>query len=297
MKKPFLASLCLAPLVTQASLTIEFNYDFDTGGFFTAERRAVLESAAQALTPWLNDSLLAITPGGVNSWTAFFFDPSTGGNTSLSGPAIPANTLRIYAGAHDLGGSTLGIGGFGGFSASGTSSFLNTLSTRGQSGVSSSTDVAMWGGSIAFDSDSPWSFDGTPGGSEIDFYSVALHELGHVFGLGTSASWANRVSGGNFTGPQVSTVAGGSVPVNAGADHWASGQMSVVPQTGASQEASMTPSISSGVRREFTLLDWAGMSDIGWQVDASRFTVVPEPVGLTLAAGGLVAFAIWRRRR
>ena len=35
---------------------------------------------------------------------------------------------------------------------------------------------------------------------QVDFYSVAGHELGHLLGIGTAPSWSGNVSGGSFVG-------------------------------------------------------------------------------------------------
>jgi hypothetical protein len=97
----------------------------------------------------LADTLDAITPGGGNSWSANFSNPSTGTSASVANLNVPANTLIIYVGAHDLGLSTLGLGGVGGFSASGSAGWGNTVSTRGEAGAPGS-EFGPWGGSIAF---------------------------------------------------------------------------------------------------------------------------------------------------
>ncbi|MEZ6061148.1 MAG: hypothetical protein R3C19_12355 [Planctomycetaceae bacterium] len=47
------------------------------------------------------------------------------------------------------------------------------------------------GGAITFDTTGvTWNFDdAAPGGGESDFFSVAIHELAHLLGFGTSASF------------------------------------------------------------------------------------------------------------
>src|SRR5204862_7594651 len=114
-----------------------------------------------------------------------------------------ANTLVIYVGGRsDLGGSELGQGGPGGFSASGSSTFVNNVGSRGQSGTTGTTptDFAPRGGAITFKSTANWNFNATsPTSGQNDFLSVAIHELGHVFGIGTALSWQDKVSAGTFT--------------------------------------------------------------------------------------------------
>jgi hypothetical protein len=103
-----------------------------------------------------------------------------------------------------------------------------------------------------------------------DFFSVAVHELGHVLGLGASEQWENWVSGSYFVGSAASAEYGGSVPLHSDGDHWAEGTTSVVYGTAAPQEASMDPTITNGTRKRFTDLDAAALTDIGW-------TVIPLP--------------------
>lgn len=201
-----------------------------------------------------------------------------------------------------IAGSTLGIGGPGGFSAGGTAAFLNTVRARGQSGAllaNDPTDFGPWGGSITFDTDAAWYFDPDPLTLEVfpgqnDFYSVAVHELAHLLGIGTAPSWDTFVSGSVFTGTASRAENGGfNVPLSGDTGHWADGTTDRVatPMTLALQETAMDPSLLQGTRKYFTELDYAGLDDLGWQV------AVPEPgVAGLLAAGGVMLLG-WRRRR
>jgi len=286
----FLASA----LAVRAQVNISFNYSLDTSGFFSDPgRQALLNAAASALDTRLADTLSAISPSGPNSWTAIFNNPSTGTSQNVNNLSVAANTLVIYVGARDLGAGTLGLGGFGGFNGSGTQSWLDTISMRGQSGAPN-TDFGPWGGSISFNNTATWNFSsGLPSAGQNDFYSVALHELGHVLGIGTATSWDNLVNGANqFTGAASMAAFGGAVPLTSDHAHWLSGTMSTLPGTSTFQEAAMDPSLTTGTRKDFTVLDFAGLDDIGWDV-----TPVPEPGQLALVAGlGLLGFALFRRR-
>jgi hypothetical protein len=268
---PRAAGRALPPLAVEAledrtcpSITFQFDYSLDVSGFFNdPAHRAALQQAGQILGARLTDSLAAITPGGSNSWTATVQDPSTGAQVKLSNLSIPANTLLIYAGGSGFAGTTVGEGGYGGWGASGSADWFNTVQTRGQPGVLNNTDFAPWGGSITFDVRTNWYFDDGAGigPTQTDFVSVALHELGHVLGIGTSPSWQAQISGGAFHGP-ASTAANGGVPPAVTPDgyHWAAGTMT------AQGPPEMTPAIQVGTTKAFTTLDFATLQDIGWQV-------------------------------
>jgi hypothetical protein len=289
-----LASLSLPAL---AAIDIQFDYTYDTGSFFVGhpERQSVLEAAALTFESRITDNLTAITPGMGDTWSAVFDHPSTGAQISVDNPTIPAGVIRVYAGAQNFSGGTLGVGGPGGFSGGGSAAFINNLSLRGQ--VSGTTDFGPWGGSITFDNDASWYFDSNVAtnesfGSMNDFYSVALHELAHLLGMGTANSWDNLIAGNNFTGTaSVAENGGVAVPITLDGGHWANGTQSDViwPMVISPQEAAMDPSIFVGTRKYFTELDFAGLDDIGWQV-------IPEPTSAMLigTAGALV---MARRRR
>jgi hypothetical protein len=289
-----LVGVAAGPALAQPNIVLDYTYD--TNNFFGAAGsapRLALQAAADRLQARLGDTLSAITPGGVNSWTATFDHPGNGTTVNLSNPTIALNEIRVFAGGRDLASPTLGIGGPGGFSAGGTQAFFNAIG-RGQydplSSAASQTDFAPWGGAITFDTvGTTWNFDlSGPVAGQIDFLSVAEHELGHLLGIGTADSWYNRITGTTFTGPASTALLGTNPSVTADGGHWASGTSYM------GQEAAMTPSISAGVRKEFTELDFAGLSDLGWQV----LTPVPEPVTvLGLAAGALGLARVVRRKR
>lgn len=289
-------SAFLATCGMQAQVVIQFDYSLDSNSFFSdPSRKTVLESAATAILNRLQDSLTAITPGGANTWTANFSNPGTGAATTATDLSISAGVLKVYAGGYDLPGSAIGIGGPGGFSASGSGGFLTTVSTRGQSGAPA-TEFGPWGGSIAFDTLTDWYFDSDVStldvpGAKFDFYSVAVHELAHLLGVGTANSWNGLVSSGQFVGATSVALHGGNVNLASGNGHWADGTTSTLPGTAVLQEVAMDPTISNGQRKFMTDLDFAGLSDVGWQVAA-----VPEPRETALATGMLLGLGYGFRR-
>lgn len=301
--------------VGHSAITIQFSYGIDAGSaspFFPegSPARQTLEAAGSAIGTYLNDRLTAITPGSGNTWTASFYSPTTGLALGVNNLSIPGDTVLVYVGARNLGAGVLATAGPGASSGTGTAQFGLDVTYRGQdatgatSSSSTSTDFGPWGGSAAFNNTGiNWFFDPTgsqtvPSGS-FDFYSVALHELGHVLGFGSSLSWDHYLasSPSRFTGVNTVTLNGGDVPVSTpDLGHWSSGTQSFLPGTSTIQAAAMSPSIPSGTRKVLTALDWAGLADVGWSVDASRFVGVPEPEEVAMGAGVLLlVFGMSRR--
>lgn len=261
------------------TVTIDLDYRFDASGFFNdPARQAILQLAADTLGSRLNDSLTGIVPSGGNTWQAQFTNPANGIQASIPNLVVPANTLIIFVGARDLpSGGELGEGGPGGLSANGSQDWLATVLGRGQAGAlgpdAEQTDFGPWGGAVTFDTTSNWYFGQDPAGlgaNQDDFLSVAEHELGHTLGFGTAASWTNLVSGTQFTGSASRAQFGGNVPTDqsgAAAAHWANNLRD--RGTAGLPHAGMDPVLTVGTRATFTPLDFAGLQDLGWQVQGN----------------------------
>ena len=170
-----------------------------------------------------------------------------------------------------MGLNTLAVGGHGGYSFSDEDAqdgaWVDTVGLRGQDGaaLNPATDFGPWGGHLSFNSAVTWNFQPTVGAGpgQYDFYTAALHQLGHVLGFGSSDSWFTYVSGSSFVGPQAMASYGGPVPLS-GTAHWANGTRST--EGSVTREAVMEASLPTADRRTFTALDFAALSDIGWQV-------------------------------
>jgi hypothetical protein len=261
---------------TTGNIRIRFDYSLDTSGFFNApERRNVLNAAANTVVSRLTDTLSAIQPSGTNTWTANTLHPVTNAQVTFTNPTIAANELVVYVGARRIGGNELGFGGPGGFSARGSTDWLNTVSSRGETGALASppTDFGPWGGTISFDSAANWYFGTDVAGlqpNQTDFLTVAAHELVHVLGFGTVPSWTRFVSGSSFTGPKARAAhdAGGNVPVIAG--HWPESL------TDGGRKTLMGPIIAAGQRELLTGLDLAALDDMGWDTVDTRATVTAQ---------------------
>jgi hypothetical protein len=323
------AAMLLAAAPAQA-VTVTIDYGYDTGNFFNpgtmngVQARAALTAAAGFYTNILNDTLdrieapVYVSPTATFRWhwTMGLNHPSFSSTATRTDEIIAADEFRIYAGARNHSGSTLAIGSPGWVASWGRTttgspnsqdnaqrtaidnSFLTTLNTRGET-----SGFATWGGSMSFDTDTNWHYNHltAPTAGKSDFYSVALHELAHTLGFGASDAWNSFVSGSNFIGEASTASYGGSVPLGLGNGHWQEGTNSTVYGGATSQIALMVPSFPSNTRRRLTVLDAAGLTDIGWSVipppslagdyngngtvDAADYVLWRNTTGQTVTAG------------
>ncbi|MBA3314878.1 MAG: VCBS repeat-containing protein [Planctomycetaceae bacterium] len=220
------------------AVTLLIDYSLDNGFFNAAERRTAIEAAANEIGSRLNDALPYV-PAGSYSVT----DPKT--FTSITRTFdVPANAIRVFVAGSSFGGNIVGTGGW--------------RSNTGLRSFDRNNDFQPYVGYVGFDNDgsTSWNFSDTASGSQTNFRAVARHELLHVLGLGGTASWDVRISGGLFIGAKTLVANGGSYPpVDSSSGHFAQGVNSI-----------MAPVISSITRP--TAVDWAALDDIGWDVTA-----------------------------
>lgn len=301
----------LAWYAPSQALTMQFDYRYDNGFFTDAnafphaqKARAVLEHAGKSFTMY-RDSLAGVEPAGSSVWKAKLFNPGDPWAEPIEEPnlLVPADTVIVYVGAADLGGS-LGVGGPGWYWAKGAEEWLDTVEYRGQAGAAASnpTDFGPWGGSITFNAAAEWSYDiySPPAGGENDFLSVATHELAHLLGFGTAPSFAGLVDANadEFHGLAAMSIFGGPVPLNedpsGGNGHWYPGTEGT--NGGRAQEAAMDPNLLVGSRKLLTDLDVAGMIDLGWEMpeagDADRDGDV-DPLDYLVVKAGLGGPGAW----
>lgn len=296
-------AVAFSPARLPAQLSFSFDYSYDTNGFFTganAWRQSYLEVAGAYVADLVSHTAMAaITQDSTNQCTAVVFDPANiSNNISINGLSVAANTIVVYAGGTSFGSTNVIAYGGPGYGTVPDGSSLDWISLLLYRGNSTYRMPAV--GSITFSANEAWYFDSDPStvenfGTDIDFFSTAVHELTHLLGFGTMESWSGLVDANNgmFYGANSMALYGGAVPLDALQQHWAEGTMSLVYGTTTTQETAMDPSIYVGARKYLTDLDAAGLADIGYTL-----TAVPEPAAV---AGllGLVALgvALWRRHR
>ena len=279
-----------------SALDIQIDYTYDTNNFFdTSEKRNAIETVAKFYGDLLQDNLLRIDSSefsASSTWNASISEPSSGNLIGLGDLIIPEDTIIIFVGSRDLGGFIRGRGGPGGLAqgTSGSTSWITRIIGRGQAGVQrsapeTSTDVSLWGGTIAFDDDSTWNFSLEQNQSGVEFVRVALHEMGHVLGIGTSNSWRNLLLDGNFTGPAATAANGGTAPP-ADTGHFLTSLTSPHYGSFGATHGQSRPVImlasSTDDNNNFdvlTDLDLAALIDIGWEVSipATLDTITLSP--------------------
>ena len=266
--------------------------------------RAALEAAVADINAAVVFNLSAvedITPGVAGStsldfdFTYSYSSPATGGLQTIQDTSTPVNEYRVFVGARPLAGSTLGLGGTGGagFNASGVigsgtiaeavadaqandthrrggGPLVSTLSGAFDDGTGFSFEVGLNVGSLVFNDTANWHFDHTVpvAAGASDFYSVALHELLHTLGVGTSNSWNSLISGANWLGAEAIASNGtGAGIVAADGDHFIENTMSPRITDGVLQEVVIDPDLTVGTRRGLTQLDLAVLRDLGFQTN------------------------------
>src|SRR5687768_1274113 len=117
-----------------AKITIDLDYSLDTNGFFSTGTangllaRATLERAADTFSDRFLDTLNDINEFGQNTWLPNIPDPATGNLVNLTDlNTVAADTLKVYAGGRSISGSTVGMGGPGGWNANGFQPFFDNL--------------------------------------------------------------------------------------------------------------------------------------------------------------------------
>jgi len=237
------------------NFNIEFDYRFDTDGFYTSPVRAALEEAARIWESFIQDDF----PNFEAGQTVTLQNPSSGQITTITIDQ-EVDDLLIFVGAQDLPRNILGFASPGGGNTVGDENQLRiTNDFRGQGPTA---DFEPFIGTVTFNPNVNFSFavDGQRFG-QIDFVSVALHEIGHVLGFSTAPTFRSFIDGALFSGPNALAENGGQpVPLES--------ELNLHIQEGfMNNTVLLDPIINGGVRTLPSAIDLALLADIGFEVD------------------------------
>lgn len=273
-------------------MTILWDYTYDAQGFFTADKRQVLDQVSGYLEARLQLNSSSIVPSGSNSWSWQFQNPQTGGVVSLDNPSAAGGQIVVYLGAQSMAFGTAGTGSPVALGGGGGSPAWNALIAA----TNTTAAYKPYAGTISFNSAlGNWYFgtSSTVPFGKTDFYSVAAHELGHILGIAIYGNpgvlaWNARIDSPNkrYTGTNGDAIFGGTIPLSADLLNFQSG----LTYQGAG--FLMTPDVTLGTRKNWTAPELGVLADLG-------FVQIPEPgvVPLLVLALGGMAFPLLRRPR
>ena len=303
------------------ALEITVDYRFDTNNFFDSTTvsgqaaRMALEAAADRYSNLITTNLAAVRMVDDDFDARIGFPhPSRNDSLRISAAASPETDAILNAGGEVadvyLGELSLAEGEFLLFAGAQSLPFSaiggtgtgrnfpevfvdpNSHLNRQFRPSGSVDNLPVWGGFVSFNQNLDWHFelDSPSSSGESDFYTVALHEIGHSFGLNTRwQEWLDQIEGTNFFGKNAVRTFNEENDANElylelqsqNNTHWKDneydseifpgGSPNLVGTVGldSKQDLIMEAAFSytSEIRRfEITNLEVAALEDIGWSV-------------------------------
>ncbi|MEM6677747.1 MAG: DUF4214 domain-containing protein [Pseudomonadota bacterium] len=259
------------------AFTIEFDYRFDTNGYFDDPAlRAVLEDAAAAWEAVIADEFEDIPAGASFSVN----DPDTGQDRFVTLDA-PIDDVLIFIGVSDtpFGRSGVGVGARGGpagFDLAGDI-YRKRIDPEFRD-LGPTLDFEPWAGNVTFQTQRLESAIAAGSSGDYDgLRATTIHELGHVFGIGTSGAFAAQSSDGVFLGPNALAVAGQGVRLEDDEDHFDQASLDA-----AGVASFMGPIAVLTTATEIPPFDIAVIADLGFEIApaAGTFTTIEQPFDL-----------------
>ncbi|MDA7471330.1 hypothetical protein N8928_00210 [Planktomarina temperata] len=251
--------------------SIKFDYSYDTTGYFNnAVNRAPLEKAAELWSEIIQDDFAEIPTGSS-------FDirhPSKANERLTITLDEPIEDLLIYVGARNFSGNTLGIGGPSGYSLEGD--VYSARISDDFRGLGPTSDYEPWAGVLTFDSEVNWNFDlAEPSSDESDLLTVALHEIAHVLGVGTAATFFELSSDEKFQGFNTKKLNGGiPLPLHADGAHVEDGYNDDL--------ILMDPTSTTGTRGSISEFDKTILADLGYLITGYEYYGEPFAIATSL---------------
>ena len=279
-------SFILSAKFANAAIDIIFDYSYDTANYFGDEQRYVMEQVAYVFESRITSSFTSTnladypTANPINPRYTFT-TPTTGGAASVVPGATTsennvigeANELVIFLGARSRGVNPLADATPGGMAIDGIFPGDTWYAAVQSKDTSTNFEPRMGASSVNTDANFYYDTDLTTHADAVssgktDFYSVMVHEIGHIMGFTSSNAFANYSSGNtSWTGTNARAEYNNqNVPLN-GNPHW--GNALTQGNVNCACHPSMQPSISSNKRTSFSALDFALLKDVGYSISAT----------------------------
>ncbi len=238
---------------------IAFDYRFASHGFFTDRVRDVLEAAADAWESVITEEFGDVPLGIRLSLT----DPSQAPVERTVTLDRPIDDLRIFVGSQSPAfgetGDALARSGVRGKGQ--TADILKRRVASDFREAGPATDFEPFAGVLSIDPEHPWNRDlDAPGADEFDLYTVVLHEIGHVLGIGQAQVFADLGAGQSFRGANARSI-------NDGAPIPLANDLAHPTESYRGGDPLMSPLLAKGTREEIDATDKAMLADIGYAVE------------------------------
>jgi hypothetical protein len=241
---------------------IKFDYRFDEFKFFTPERKKILNLAAKIWSSHIRDEFDPIAAGETLKFSIDSIDREVTLDKSIDDLLIFVSSVNLSPDR-----LTLGEGAY----------YAQYILGSDRESRIQGDNFEPWVGTIEFNSlaKDSFYFDKTPTTDDDipfdqqDFLSLALHEIGHVLGLGTAPIFGEQVKNNKFIGTQsIDFNAGQPVPLEPVLLDEISTHLKDGYTLDPDSDALLDPFLTSGERNLPTNLDLALLTDIGYDVFA-----------------------------